>query len=335
MIYKSYTIENNLKLINDKKIFLFYGENHGLKKDFKKGISSINKSIEKINIFQDEILNDKNLLKKEIINKSLFNENKVIFIEQANDKILSFLNEIENQIQNEKIYIFSSILEKKSKLRKFFEDSNIYGICPCYEDTIITIKSIITKKLKGFIGLTPQIINLIIESAGLDRDKVNNEIDKIISCFEDKKIVQNKLEQLLNIKTNDDFEKLKDEALKGNKFNTNNLLGETVFNNEDNYFYISSINQRLMKLSTIANMKKENLAIDNIISQLKPPIFWKDKPTITDQAKKWNDKKINKALSKVYQAELKIKSNSNIRNDLLIKNLIVELCNDANDALAN
>ena len=40
--------------------------------------------------------------------------------------------------------------------------------------------------------------------------------------------------------TNDDFEKLKDEALKGNKFNTNNLLGETVFNNEDNYFYINS-----------------------------------------------------------------------------------------------
>ena len=90
-----------------------------------------------------------------------------------------------------------------------------------------------------------------------------------------------------------------------------------------------------MKLSPIANMKKENLAIDNIISQLKPPIFWKDKPNITDQAKKWNDKKINKALSKVYQAELKIKSNSNIRNDLLIKNLIVELCNDANDALVN
>ena len=43
----------------------------------------------------------------------------------------------------------------------------------------------------------------------METDKVNNEIDKIISCFEDKKIVQNKLEQLLNIKTNDDFENFK------------------------------------------------------------------------------------------------------------------------------
>ena len=35
MIYKSYTIENNLEIIKDK-IVLFYGENAGLIGDIKK-----------------------------------------------------------------------------------------------------------------------------------------------------------------------------------------------------------------------------------------------------------------------------------------------------------
>ena len=46
--------------------------------------------------------------------------------------------------------------------------------------------------------------------------------EKIESCFIDKTIDSNKLELvLLNIRTNDDFNQLKDEALKGNKFKTN------------------------------------------------------------------------------------------------------------------
>ena len=38
MIIKSFILENNIKSIIDKNIFLFYGENLGLKRDFKKKI---------------------------------------------------------------------------------------------------------------------------------------------------------------------------------------------------------------------------------------------------------------------------------------------------------
>ena len=82
--------------------------------------------------------------------------------------------------------------------------------------------------------MTSQIINFITQNTGLDRNKVNNEIDKIISCFSDKKVDFNKIDSLLNNRTNDDFNLLKDEALKGNKINTNRLLADTVFEIEDN-----------------------------------------------------------------------------------------------------
>ena len=332
MIFKSYILEQNLESINNYKLFLFYGENQGLKKEFKEKLRIQNKKQEILNLFQDEIIKNKNILVNEIKNKSLFNEKKIIFINQVNDKILDTIDEIIEGIQDEKIFLFSDILDKKSKLRSYFEKSKSCGIAPCYQDNEITIRKIIMKKLNGYQGLTSQIINLITQNTGLDRNKVNNEIDKIISYFKDKKIDLNKIDLLLNIRTSDDFNLLKDEALNGNKINTNRLLADTIFEVENNIYYLNSINQRINRLNEIENMKHENSNIESLISNLKPPVFWKDKPILIEQSKKWNKNKIQAALKKTYTAEIEIKSNSSIRKDLLIKNLIIELCAAASSA---
>jgi len=332
MIFKSYIIEQSFQSINNCKLFLFYGENQGLKKEFKEKLKIENKDQEILNLFQDEIIKNKNILVNEINNKSLFNEKKIIFINEVSDKILDIIDEIINNIQDEKIFLFSNILDKKSKLRSYFEKSKFCGIAPCYQDNEITIRKIIMKKLNGYQGLTGQIINFIIQNTGLDRNKVNNEIDKIISCFKDKKIDPSKIDLLLNIRTSDDFNLLKDEALNGNKNNTNRLLADTVFEVENNIYYLNSINQRINRLNEIENMKQENSDIESLISNLKPPVFWKDKPILIEQSRKWNKNKIQTALKKTYNAEIEIKSNSSIRKDLLIKNLIIELCATASSA---
>ena len=332
MIFKSYILEQNIQPANNHKIFLFYGENQGLKKEFKKNLRIQNKSQEILNLFQDEIIKNKNILINEINNKSLFNEKKIIFINQVNDKILDIIDEIIGNIQDEKLFLFSDILEKKSKLRNYFEKSKSCGITACYQDNEITIKKIIMKRLNGYQGLTSQIVNLIIGNTGLDRNKVNNEIDKIISCFKDKKIDLKKIDLLIDMRTNDDFNLLKDEALNGNRINTNRLLADTVFVVENNIYYLSSINQRINKLNEIESMKQKNSNIESVISNLKPAVFWKDKPMLIQQSKKWNKKKLQTALKKTYNTEIEIKSNTSIRKDLLIKNLIIELCTAANSA---
>ena len=331
MIFKSYNLEKNTKIINNK-IFLFYGENEGLKNEFKKQLREVYKDSEVINLFQEEIIKNQNTLIKEITNKSLFEEKKTIFISQVNDKILQILEEVMDNLQNEKIFLFGDILDKKSKLRNYLEKSKIYGIAACYHDNEITIRKIISSKLNSFQGLTPQIVNQIIQSTGLNRNKVNNEIEKIESYFQDKKIDPNKIDLLLNIKSNDDFNLLKDEALNGNKNSTNRLLADTVFEVENNIYYLNAINQRINKLNEIENMKQKNSNVESLISSLKPPVFWKDKPILIEQSRKWNKNKIQIALKKTYNAEIEIKSNSSIRKDLLIKNLIIELCATANSA---
>ena len=76
-------------------------------------------------------------------------------------------------------------------------------------------------------------------------------------------------------------------------------------------------------------MSIEDQTIDNRINSLKPPIFWKDKPNFIAQVKKW-DKKINNALEKTYILEKEIKSNSLINKNVLVKKLIIDICQIAN-----
>ena len=94
-------------------------------------------------------------------------------------------------------------------------------------------------------------------------------------------------------------------------------------------FYLNLINLRLNKLNEVSNLRKTT-NLENAINLIKPPIFWKDKTNFTQQAKKWDTKKIRKILSKTYNVEVKIKSNSIIEKNILIKKLIIDMCNLAN-----
>ena len=213
MILKSYIVEQDINKI-DKSISLFYGENLGLINDFKKLIIESNKNTTIIRLNEEEILKKDVILFREISNSSLFEEKKAIFIDQVSDKILNQIIEIENISTDIKIYLFAGILEKKSKLRNYFEKSKNFCVIACYEDNAITLKNIIQRKLKDFKGINMQNINLILENSNYSRAKLNNELDKINDFFHDKVLNVEKLEDLLNLKTNDDFNKLKDAAFK-------------------------------------------------------------------------------------------------------------------------
>ena len=112
MIYKSYILEKNIDLLKNY-VTLFYGENLGLKDDFKNQIKKHYLNSEFIDFQQDEILKNETLFFNEINNISLFNTSKIIFINQVNDKALQLIEELETQKNNQKIFLFAELLDKK------------------------------------------------------------------------------------------------------------------------------------------------------------------------------------------------------------------------------
>ena len=87
MILKSYEI-NKINQ-NVKNIILFYGKNEGLKNEALNILVKNKKSIS--NYEEKEILDNENVFIENILSKSLFEEEKIIVIKRATDKILKII----------------------------------------------------------------------------------------------------------------------------------------------------------------------------------------------------------------------------------------------------
>ena len=169
---------------------------------------------------------------------------------------------------------------------------------------------------------------MIISNSNLNRVKLNNELDKIQTYFINKKINKSELAKLLNIDENNDFNLLKDTALSGNLKSTNKLLSDTIIEDDKTIFYINLFNYRLNRINEI--LAKNEKSVEHVVNTIKPPVFWKDKPKLIEQVKKWDRQRISDILDETYKLELKFKSNANLNKNILIKKLVVDICNQAN-----
>jgi len=331
VILKSYIVEENLEVLDNYQATLIYGENDGIKDDIKQEVSIQKKDFEILNFFEEEILRNKNIIYQNIINESLFSDKKIIFIHEASDKIFDQISEcLKKENNSVKILIFSGILEKRSKLRSLFEKNKNVAIFPCYKDNERTLINYVNNQLKEFKGLSGEIINLIISNSNLDRKIIKNELIKIKTFFLTKKINKEQIVEILNIKSDTSFDEIRDNALKGEKIKINKLLCEIELLNEDTFFYLNNLNYRVMKLQEIIKISGNNKnKYEETLNGLKPAIFWKDKPVIIQQLKKWSYETLTQLATKIGETELLMKKNSYLRKDIIIKDLIINLTNKA------
>jgi len=330
VILKNYIVEQNFNILNEYKAVLLYGENDGFKDDIKSKLKKNNQESEIINFFESEIIKNKNILYENIVNGSLFGGNKIIFIQYVTDKILSEITQaLEKNDERTKLYVFCDALDKKSKLRKLFETQKNLAVLACYADNERTLVNYINKALNGFKGLSGELINLIITNSGSNRKIIQNELVKIKDYFVKKIINEKQLLEILNIKNDTSFDDIRDKAMMGEKKLTNKLLSEIEIHEDDAFFYLNNLNFRILKLIEIQESNSEFNDYQKTIDNMKPPIFWKDKPVFLKQLKKWNLDQLYKAAYKVGETEILMKKNSKIKNSIIIKDLIIVFTNEA------
>jgi DNA polymerase III subunit delta len=329
VILKSYIVEQNVEVLKNYQATLIYGENIGIKDDIKEQIIRLNKNSEIITFFESDILNS-NTLYENVFNQSLFNEKKIILIHGGTDKIINQINDcLEDEKKDVQIYIFAEILEKKSKLRSLFEKSNKLAIFPCYEDNERTLITYINKQLGDFKGLTGEITNIIINNSNMNRRIIKNELIKIKDFFIQKPIKKYEILEILNVKNDNGFDEIRDKALIGDKTKINKLLSETEILSDDAFFYLNNLNYRVLRLHEICKISASKGTHEQALESLRPPIFWKDKPVILQQLKKWSLKKLEEILIKIGEAEILMKKNSYLKKDIIIKDLVINLADKA------
>ena len=322
MIIKNFEI-NKLDF-NLNKIFLLYGKNEGLKNET---IKSIIKNKENLNFYEEkEIIENSSLFVESIISKSLFNNEKKIIIRRVTDKFLNIIKEIkEKNLDDVTIIVNSENLDKKSKLRSFFEKDKDLICIPFYPDTEQTLSKIAYNFLaEKKISISSSNINLVISKCGGDREVLLNELTKLeYYNREGKKLNTENISKLINLVENYSVSELVDNCLAKNKKKIISILNENQFSIDDNILIIRTFLNKTKKIQKLCNEFENNKNIELTISSSRPPIFWKDKAIIKQQLFKWNSKSAKKLIYKINELELLAKTN--INNSVnLINNFIFE-----------
>ena len=330
MIIKSFEVN---KLNFSKNPFvLLYGKNDGLKKEIKKNI--LKNKIITSNYEEKEIIDNFNNFIEELNTKSLFEEEKLITINRASDKILKILSEIIDKNNEDLIIIVDAEnLEKKSKLRSFFEKEINCACIPVYPDTQTTLSKIAFDYLnKRKIPISSSNVNTIINRCNGDRKILLMELEKIeIFAKEGKKITAENIAKLTNLVENHSISELVDNCLAKNKHKTINILVENNFSNEDCVQITRIFLNKLKKILKLSTEYQKNKDLDLTISLAKPPIFWKEKEITKQQIINSNPEKLRRSLFKVNEIELLIKKNYensiNLITDFIMTQLSIRVNN--------
>ena len=311
MIIKSFDYKKiNLEI---NKIILFYGKNEGVKNEI---ISSLfdEKNTEIKNFDEKEILDNSSIFIENIQSKSLFEPIRIIQIKRASDKIYKLLEEIGSKnLEDINLIINAGILEKKSKLRSYFEKSKEYACVPVYPDTNETLSRLTLNFFKKEkIPISQANINLIVNKSSNDRQILLNELQKIKNfSLNGRKLDKSNISKLINLIEDHNISELIDNCLAKNKKKTIDILNENHFNNEDCVLITRIFLNKSKKILKLSSEFKKNNDINLTISSAKPPIFWKDKELTKQQIYKWKPEKIKNLIFKINEIELLIKTNLN------------------------
>ena len=333
MIIKYFDLKKNLK--NNINFYLLYGQNSGLIEDTINNVFKPNFSKNIYSYDEIDVLSNIDEFKEKILNKSFFENDKLIIINRASDKILNFIEEIiEKKIKDLKIIIKTGILEKKSKLRNFFEKNKSTIITPYYEDNFQTLLALAQNFFnKKKIKISAQNINFIIERSKGNRINLKNELEKIENYSQKKMSISfEEILKLTNLAENYNVSELTDQCLAKNKKKTLNILNENDHQTEENILILKTFLSKLKRLKRLKVDLENKKNLDDVISSYRPPIFWKDKDIIKIQLKIWSLTQIQKLIKKVNELEFLVKKNPKISNQVIC-NFILEKLEKPNNKI--
>ena len=330
MIIKSYEVNKINPEIHN--LLLFYGKNEGLKNHITKNI--VKNTINIHNYDEKEVLDNENVFIDNLLTKSLFDEKKLIIIKRSTDKILKIIESLKSEkLEDITIIINADNLEKKSKLRSFFEKNKETICIAFYPDNDQTLSKLAYDFLKNKkISISQSSINLIINKCNGDREALYNELNKIdLYTQNGKKITTEDIMKITNLIENHSVSELVDNCLAKNNKKIINILNENNFNNEDCMLIARSLLNKSKRILHLVKEFQNNKNIELTISSAKPPIFWKDKEITKQQIKYWRPENIKDLIYKLTDIELLIKKNVNNSINLITDFILEQSSSKSNN----
>ena len=286
------------------------------------GGNDLNQEMRLIDFSEKEILNEKEILFKELRTKSFFNGPKIVRINNVGDKSFKFVNEVlDLNLTNSETFLLliAENLTAKSSLRKMVEDrAQSAATIAIYEK-----------------DLNRSQINEMIRSMGIKFvDDACLLYLREVSDGGNSVMLKNILERLQLAFLNDqrplgteDIDSVIVEGIPQNYFSIieSTAIGDITSTIKEFRRYAIG-NQNFNSLLAFLSRYFRN--IQNVSSNVntKVPYFGKAKEKFNHHQKIWSSRKVEKAINLIFYTNIQLREKNTIRDKIRIERMLMNIC---------
>ena len=305
---------------NNFNCILLYGPNLGLVNLlFNKIITElsidVNNPFNVSKFYTQNLIDHPHILHDTITTFTMFSDKRIILLDLCNispkkSVIDSIKTSLSSKVGDYLVIIKADNLGSMNELVKFTLNSRFGILVPCYEETVNQIKlelsSIIREnKYKFSDSFISDLSNKFSNDSSINK----MEFDKLRNFFiNNKKVTETKLLSLITDNTNVNLSKLLNFCALGDVKSALFFYDKTLDSSISPIVVIRTMVKHFKIIERVLCDIEDGKNIDDSINNIKPPIFFKDKPLFSNQSRLWSLPKINLVLKRLVDTEIKCKS---------------------------
>lgn len=293
---------------------LFFGPDDGLVREraqllAKSVVPDITDPFNVSDIPADLLKTDPARLADEMGAQSLMGGRRLVRVRDGEDALAAAINNLFSQLPpgDSFLIVEAGNLAGKSKLREFFEKSEIAAAIPCYEaDTRDLIRLANDAFKEHQISASQDALTLLANLLASDRGVARQEIEKLITLAgPGGKLGLAEVAEAIGDSATLDMDDPAWAAGDGNHDELERSLERLYGDGMSTVAILRSAQRHFTRLYEVVS-SPEPLGI--AIRSLKPPVFWKDADRFERQAGRWKQARLEAVLQRLHQAEADCKT---------------------------
>ncbi len=211
-----------------------------------------------------------------------------------------------------------------SKWRKLFEKDKQLAVMPCYRDEGISLNKLIAERLSALgIKAEGEAVAALAATLGNDRGVTLQQIEKIdIYLGEDRYLTAEAALALTGDNRELSFDHVCNAVAGGKPAQLPSLLDHLYEDGTQPIAIFRVLHSHFQKIRNIQMMVADGLPLEQALDRLR--VFYKQKPLVTDQVRRWPHAKLARAMDALLEGEKNIKISA-APSELLCSNLLQRL----------
>lgn len=257
------------------------------------------------------LISDRARLADEAAAQSLMGGRRVVRVRGAGNDLAPIVEALlENMVGDALIIVEAGELSPKAKLRSLFETSANAASIACYQDEAMALETVIKETLSRHgLSVSSEALGFMSSRLGADRKVTRGELEKLaLFMGERTQVSVEDAIACIGDSAEMDLDDLADGVAQGDHASAARALARLTMDGVSPVAILRGLQRHFQHLHMATAMVAGGTALDTAIGSLRPPIFYKRRPTFGRQLRTWPPRLVANALDLLLEAELDCKT---------------------------